>query len=256
MVTDYQLPITTSSERLLWAVEAKDAKAMAVAVEKCLKNDPTVKRRRSTASNLGDRRGRGGQGAHSISWWMCPVAAHPKKEQRQNTDETTTRKANGGGHLLPHGAITVAHGHLLVASHLEFLLKVLKPIPKANNTGGEWGFYAWGGGPQLSSVAQAPPVGSRGPRGSFPPLRADPAGEDARERNDPGPDAEHAFRGGQEGRARRSGSRQEPARLQGCCADAGPRRLGAVSEPDGWFIKGFLLPKPAAEKAKKYQHPP
>ena len=25
--------------------------------------------------------------------------------------------------------------------------------------------------------------------------------------------------------------------------------MGAVSEPNGWFIKGFLLPKPAMEKA-------
>ncbi|MFW5692642.1 MAG: hypothetical protein ACOCWL_00355, partial [Thermoguttaceae bacterium] len=29
--------------------------------------------------------------------------------------------------LLPHAAVTVAHGHLLVASHLDFLAKILEP---------------------------------------------------------------------------------------------------------------------------------
>ena len=45
MITDYQLPITTSSERLLFAIETKDEKAVAKAMEKSMKNDPTVKRR-------------------------------------------------------------------------------------------------------------------------------------------------------------------------------------------------------------------
>ena len=45
MVTDYKLPITTTSERLLFAIEVKDEKAVAKAMEKCLKNDPTAKKR-------------------------------------------------------------------------------------------------------------------------------------------------------------------------------------------------------------------
>ena len=48
MVVDYNLPITTTSERLLWAIELKDKAAeaaVAKAIEKCVKNDPTIKRR-------------------------------------------------------------------------------------------------------------------------------------------------------------------------------------------------------------------
>ena len=59
VLTDYQLPITTTSERLLFAIEAKDPKAVAAAIEKLMKNDPTVKRTRGRrARDLGDRRGR------------------------------------------------------------------------------------------------------------------------------------------------------------------------------------------------------
>ena len=45
MVADYKLPITPTSERLLWAIETKDAVAVAKALEKCVRNDPTIKRR-------------------------------------------------------------------------------------------------------------------------------------------------------------------------------------------------------------------
>ena len=41
----YNLPITTTSERLLWAIETKDPAAVAKAMEKCVKNDPTIKKR-------------------------------------------------------------------------------------------------------------------------------------------------------------------------------------------------------------------
>ena len=33
-------------------------------------------------------------------------------------------------HFLPHGAVTVADGRLFIASHIDFLLEVLKPIAK------------------------------------------------------------------------------------------------------------------------------
>ena len=57
VLTDYQLPITTTSERLLFAIETKDPKAVAAAIEKLMKNDPTVKRRRGQrARDLGDGR--------------------------------------------------------------------------------------------------------------------------------------------------------------------------------------------------------
>ena len=52
MVAGYNLPITTTSERLLWAIEIKPGQqaAVAKAIEKCVKNDPTIKRRKSMAT--------------------------------------------------------------------------------------------------------------------------------------------------------------------------------------------------------------
>ena len=48
MLTDYQLPITTTSERLLFAIEVKDAKAVAEAIEKLFKGDRRSAPREST----------------------------------------------------------------------------------------------------------------------------------------------------------------------------------------------------------------
>ncbi len=45
MLTDYELPITTASERLLFAIESTDDKAVAKALQKWFGNDPTAKRR-------------------------------------------------------------------------------------------------------------------------------------------------------------------------------------------------------------------
>ena len=45
MVSDYKMPITTTSERILVAIEVKDAKAMAAGIKKLFDGDPTMKAR-------------------------------------------------------------------------------------------------------------------------------------------------------------------------------------------------------------------
>ncbi len=126
ILTDYRLPITTTSERLLFAIEVTDVKAVAKAIEKLLKDDPTVKRREKKGHIIWEIVGEevlppkmefefGG---------VPPVApAHPpKKEDDPWDDEEEERKP-----LLPHAAVTVCKGHLFVASHIDFLLKVIAP---------------------------------------------------------------------------------------------------------------------------------
>jgi hypothetical protein len=44
LLTDYNTPITTESERSLFAVEAKDEKALAKTLEKWMSREPDVNR--------------------------------------------------------------------------------------------------------------------------------------------------------------------------------------------------------------------
>jgi len=127
VLTGCQVPITTTSERILIAVEVKkDAeKAVAGAVTKFYKNDKDMRRREFEGH---------------VIWESIP----PEKGQSDIPDLKVSeipglefdyggakkpvrpaRTSKGEGALFPNVAVTAAHGQLLVASHYDFLIKVL-----------------------------------------------------------------------------------------------------------------------------------
>jgi hypothetical protein len=118
MMTDYRLPITTKSERWLVAVEIGDAKPVAETVRKAFANDPTAKKRIFGGVEI---------------WEII---------QDQNTEEVPMLNVEGGftatenenpvqaedgpKPMLPNSAIAVVKGHLVVASHVDFLVEMIK----------------------------------------------------------------------------------------------------------------------------------
>jgi hypothetical protein len=129
MITDYKLPITTTSERLLWAIEVKDTAAVAKAIEKSVKNDPTIKRRMMGKHVVWEIVEEEESGVPQLKVDV-PSLTPKKGEGKGKSDEGDDQEKEG--HFLPHGAITVANGHLFVASHLDFLDKILKPLAEAD----------------------------------------------------------------------------------------------------------------------------
>ena len=133
VLTDYQLPITTTSERLLVAIEAINSKAVAAAIEKLMKNDPTVRRREVDGQVIFEfvEDESAPPAAPQISFGDAPAVTpvHPvkKKKKEQEGEEEEEQKEHP---LLPHGALTVWKGHLLIASHIDFLLKIMAPAKK------------------------------------------------------------------------------------------------------------------------------
>ena len=127
MLTDYRLPITTTSERLLFAIEVTDAEAVAKALEKLLKDDPTVKRREKAGHVIWEIVGEKARTPKMDCDFgdLPPVAPArpPKKEDDPWEDEEEEERKP----LLPHAAVTVCKGHLFIASHIDFLLKVIAP---------------------------------------------------------------------------------------------------------------------------------
>jgi hypothetical protein len=122
MLSDYELPITTTSERLLFAVEIKDEKAVAAAVEKLMKSDPPPKKSEEFGCVIWEA-----AAPEETDTIAPPVVAVPSLNIRneESKSEAPPEKAQ---RLLPHLTVTVADGHLLAASHREFLLKVLKQL--------------------------------------------------------------------------------------------------------------------------------
>jgi hypothetical protein len=117
MVTDYELPITTSSERLLFAIESSDDQAVSAAIEKWMGNDPTAKRREIEGHviwEIVENEGPEMDGPEVSLGDVPDLAPPPPKPKKTNQQR-----------LMPHAAVTVLHGNLFIASHLDFLLKVL-----------------------------------------------------------------------------------------------------------------------------------
>ncbi len=118
MVSDYELPITTTSERLLFAIEISDDEAVAQGIEKWMGNDPTAKRREIEGHviwEIVENEGPVMDGPEVSLGEVTDLAPPPPKPKR-----ATQQK------FMPHAAVTVLHGNLFIASHLDFLLKVLE----------------------------------------------------------------------------------------------------------------------------------
>ena len=118
IVTDYELPITTTSERILVAIEAKDEQAVARALSKLFKNDKEMRRRECNKF---------------VVWESVPPekAAIPTVSlelpgMQQDGVAPKPPASNRQDSLFPNAAMTAAHGHLLIASHYDFMKKVLQ----------------------------------------------------------------------------------------------------------------------------------
>lgn len=121
VITDYELPITPSSQRRLLAIEAKNSDKLAAAIER---------------SMTGDERARKIEIAGHDVWEMIPE--EEMLPDLDIDDGSTGRRrrlldkdeAAPTGKKLSNSAVTVAKGHLMVASHTELIRKVLTRLDK------------------------------------------------------------------------------------------------------------------------------
>jgi hypothetical protein len=239
IVADYELPITPTSERLLFAIEAKDEKAVAAALTKLFKNDREMRRL--------DLEGR-------VIWESVPedhsaeqvVDVQGLPPLGPDTGKPPRALPSRQGSLMPNEALTVAHGHLLVASHLSFLKKVLGKIPERERLTSAVEY-------KLVAKATAKMAGDRKKMAdNF--AKTDEQYRPTYEliRQGKMPESEtlfgrllNTFLGpGKKGVPRKQeieGSKMPE--FDYVRRYLGPAGLYATSEENGWFIKGFLLPK-------------
>lgn len=120
MVTDYQVPITTTCERFLFAVEVTDEAAINQTVEKFMKSDPNANRTEVAGRIVWEIQ----EETHEVPELDITVSdldlldAPPKPKQNA---------AGGGGRdPLSTSAVCVTDGHLFIASHVSFLKEILE----------------------------------------------------------------------------------------------------------------------------------
>ncbi|HVX11585.1 MAG TPA: hypothetical protein VHC22_10425 [Pirellulales bacterium] len=120
MITDYELPITPTSQRKLLAIEATDAGKLAAAIEK---------------SMTGDEKARKLEIEGHVVWEIIPedesmpaldIDDGGEGRRRRPADEDKDAHADSAPQVsLANSAVTVAKGHLMVASHIGLIRKVL-----------------------------------------------------------------------------------------------------------------------------------
>jgi hypothetical protein len=121
--SDVKLPISTKSERLLAAIRVKNSGKLTLALQKLWQTDPQARERR-----LGEH----------VVWEIVP-----EEEDAIPDLEITGVPVLGGESFdeedeaiqLPNAAMTVAHGYLLVTSHVDFLESVLSARPVHDTLG-------------------------------------------------------------------------------------------------------------------------
>jgi hypothetical protein len=247
MVSDYNLPVTTTSERLLWAIEAKDEAAVAKAIEKCVKNDPTIKRREIDGHVVWEIVEEEDTGVPQLK--VDVPALTPKKEGGPSKPDEKDDDQEKESHFLPHGAITVAYGQLFVASHIDFLIKTLKPLDENSRLATQAEFQQVWAIP--SSKLGMKHQSSRS--FAWTDRWVEPTYELIRQGKMPQSEsllartlnslAEPAARGT---KAAPRHQRIDGSKLPGYDVvrkALGPATTAMTSEPDGWFIKGVLLTK-------------
>jgi len=239
MFSDYKQPITPTSERLLFAIETTDPAKVAATIEKSMKNDPTAQRVEYQGS---------------VIWEVIEEAAakprpriqlhglgglEPFEDELEDEELLEER-------LLPHAAVTVANGHLLVASHIDFLRKVLD---------------TQGGRDSLAQSIDYRRVDARLKQLAIPAkcarmfARLDEAFRVTYELTREGkmPESESLLGRllnrmfvpeGEQGLRRQRVEGREMPDYDVVRRYLGPSGTAVTSEKDGWFIKGFVLNKP------------
>ncbi len=133
LITDHVDPIDTDSERIVIAIEATEPERVAATVGKTMQTDSDMQKidiKGHVVWELIDRSAAIPKievetpGLPSVGAAEKPGkhsgdddAAHRRRQRLKEKEEK----------LLPHSAVTVAHGHLLIASHRDILERVLTP---------------------------------------------------------------------------------------------------------------------------------
>jgi len=123
LVTDHATPIGEDSERLLIAVEAVDPERVAATVAKSMSIDPDMAKievQGNVAWELIDRSMAIPQLEVELPGVAVPQADHDDDAHRRRAKLRDREEK-----LLPHSVVTVAQGHLFVASHRDILERVL-----------------------------------------------------------------------------------------------------------------------------------
>lgn len=127
VISDYELPISPDCERMLIAVEAKNAAALADAIRKSMEPDPSVIKREFEGHVIWEiREAEVAAPDIDLEGVVPPTVENPGLPPVGGVDDTALEEER----VLPNSAVTVANGHLYISTHVDFLEKILHNDPE------------------------------------------------------------------------------------------------------------------------------
>ncbi len=121
VMSSYDTPISEDSERAVFAIEAKNEKALAATLEKWMSKEPGVVRRQVGQYTIWERVANNNAGQE-------PDLDVPAgfSEARTGSDQKSVNEKRRKERVLPNSAVTVALGHLMMASDINYLTELLQ----------------------------------------------------------------------------------------------------------------------------------
>ncbi len=117
VISDYRLPITPKSERMLIAIEVTNPETVMRTVNKAMENDPAAKKREYDGQ---------------VIWELLNEEAEVAEVQIEGFDsfgfdDAPVEPEEKDKPFIPNSAVTVAHGHLLISTHVDYIVDILTP---------------------------------------------------------------------------------------------------------------------------------
>lgn len=117
-IADYREPITPKSERMLFAIEVTDPAAVMDTVNRAMESDPAAKKRMHGKQVIWEILNEDPHEVQSLQidgpggFGFDGFAAEEAPEEEEKP-------------MIPNSAVTVAYGHLIIASHVDYVVDIL-----------------------------------------------------------------------------------------------------------------------------------
>lgn len=118
VISSYDTPISEDSERAIFAIEAKDEKALAKTLEKWMAKETDVKRHQVGQYVIWERLPKDASEPDIVAPGFTPNGT--------GSDEKSLTEKRRKERVLPNSAVTVALGHLMKASDYKYLTEILE----------------------------------------------------------------------------------------------------------------------------------
>lgn len=128
VLSDVKVPIDMKSERVLVLVEVKKPDIVAKALEKAFKNDPAAKKRLTKEGHtIWELTQDEGLAEDATSGFEIEGTGFVSNQQGSKDEELA---AEAEDPVLPNMAMTVFQGHLIVSTHVEYIIEFLERAGK------------------------------------------------------------------------------------------------------------------------------